>query len=156
MIVSKDQIRHIHLVGICGTAMGALAGMLKSGGYRITGSDSGVYEPMSTFLRALEIQVFEGFCSSNLNPAPDLVVIGNVVSRGNREVEEVLNRKIRYASMPEVIKDFFIGGKRSFVVTGTHGKTTTTSLLAWVIESSGRDSSFMVGGIPLTSTPDTS
>ncbi len=149
MILSKDQIRHIHLVGICGTAMGALAGMLKSGGYRVTGSDSGVYEPMSTFLRALEIQVFEGFCSSNLNPPPDLVVIGNVISRGNSEVEEVLNRKIRYASMPEALKDFFIRGKRSFVVTGTHGKTTTTSLLAWVIESSGRDSSFMVGGIPL-------
>jgi UDP-N-acetylmuramate: L-alanyl-gamma-D-glutamyl-meso-diaminopimelate ligase len=121
--------------------------MLQAKGYKVTGSDQQVYPPMSTFLEKLGIELFHGFSEKHLSPLPDLVVIGNVVSRGNPEVESVLNRRIRYTSMAEVLKEFFIRGKRSIVVTGTHGKTTTTSLLAWFLESAGHDPSFLVGGI---------
>jgi UDP-N-acetylmuramate: L-alanyl-gamma-D-glutamyl-meso-diaminopimelate ligase len=143
-----EVIRHIHFVAICGTGMGSLAGMLKSLGYRVTGSDEHIYPPMSTFLESIGIPVLEGFAASHLDPAPDLVVIGNAVSRGNPEAEEVLNRKLRYMSLPEVLKEFFIRGKYSCVVAGTHGKTTTSSMLAWVLESAGRDPGFFVGGLP--------
>src|SRR5262245_511525 len=142
-----SSVKRIHLIGICGTAMASLAGMLQARGFQVAGSDQSVYPPMSTFLERLGIQLFEGFSEKHLIPAPDLVVIGNVVSRGNPEVEHTLNEKIRYASMAEVLKAFFIRGKRSYVVSGTHGKTTTASLLAWLLEAAGLDPSFLVGGI---------
>ena len=124
---SLPSTRHIHLIGICGTAMASLAGMLQKKGFQITGSDQNVYPPMSTFLQNLGISVFQGFSESHLEPRPDLVVIGNVVSRGNPEAELTLNEKIPYTSLAEIVKEVFIRGKTSVVVTGTHGKTTTCS-----------------------------
>jgi UDP-N-acetylmuramate: L-alanyl-gamma-D-glutamyl-meso-diaminopimelate ligase len=144
---SDHSVRRIHLIGICGTAMASLAGMLQTRGYEVTGSDQNVYPPMSTFLEKLGIRVFQGFSEDHFSPQPDLVVIGNVVSRGNPEVEHTLNEKIRYASMAEVLKEFFIRGRRSIVVSGTHGKTTTTSLLVWLLAFAGLDPGFLVGGI---------
>lgn len=144
---SASPIRNIHLIGICGTAMASLAGMLQASGYEVAGSDQNIYPPMSTFLKRLGINLHEGFAEGNLSSRPDLVVVGNVVSRGNPEVERTLNEKIRYASMAEVLKEFFIRGKRCLVVAGTHGKTTTTSLLVWLLETAGLDPSFLVGGI---------
>lgn len=140
---------HIHLVAVCGTGMGALAVMLKSLGHLVTGSDENVYPPMSTVLSEQQIPVFEGFSAANLDPAPDLVVIGNAVSRGNPEAEAVLDRKIRYASMPETLKSFFLWDRNPVVVTGTHGKTTTTAMLAWVLTEAGLDPSYIVGGVPV-------
>lgn len=148
MLTNANQpIRRVHLIGICGTAMASLAGMLQAKGYEVTGSDQNIYPPMSTFLQKLDIRLFQGFSESHLSPLPDLIVVGNVVSRGNPEVEHTLNARVRYASMPEVLKEFFIRGKRSVVVAGTHGKTTTTSLLVWLLECSGLKPSFLVGGI---------
>ena len=140
---------HIHFVAICGTGMGALAVMLKSQGHRVTGSDENVYPPMSTVLSEQQIPVFNGYAASNLDPSPDLVVIGNAVSRGNPEAEAALERKIRYASMPETLKSFFLWDRKPIVVTGTHGKTTTTAMLAWVLTESGLDPSYIVGGVPI-------
>lgn len=142
------DVKDIYMIAICGTAMGSLAAMLKSQGYNVSGSDSHVYPPMSTFLASQGIQVYEGFDPSHLDPEPDLVIIGNAMSRGNPEVEAVLERKIPYTSLPEALKNFFIQGKTSIVVTGTHGKTTTTSLIAWLLEFAGKDPSFLIGGIP--------
>jgi len=144
---NPSSIRRIHLIGICGTAMASLAGMLQAKGYQVAGSDQSVYPPMSILLEKLGIRLFQGFSEKHLDPPPDLVVVGNVVSRGNPEAEHTLNEKIPYASMAEVLKEFFIRGKRSCVVAGTHGKTTTASLLAWLLESAGLDPSFLVGGI---------
>ncbi len=140
---------HIHLVAICGTGMGALAVMLKSLGHRVTGSDENVYPPMSTVLSEQQIPVFKGFDVANLDPQPDLVVIGNAVSRGNPEAEAVLERKLRYASMPETLKSFFLWDRKPIVVAGTHGKTTTTAMLAWVLTEAGRDPSYIIGGVPI-------
>src|SRR5688572_2020549 len=142
-----SSVKRIHLIGICGTAVASLAGMLQAKGYQVAGSDQSVYPPMSTFLTRLGIQLFEGFSEKHLVPRPDLVVVGNAISRGNPEVEHVLNEKIRYASMAEVLKEFFIRGKRSVVVAGTHGKTTTTSLLVWLLEFAGLNPDYLVGGI---------
>lgn len=139
---------HLHLIAICGMAMGSLAGMLRERGYRVTGSDAHVYPPMSTFLRELGLEIAEGFAAAHLEPAPDLVVIGNAVSRGNPEVETTLNRRIPYTSLPEILRDLFIRGKRSVVVTGTHGKTTTTALIAHLLTQAGLDPSFLIAGIP--------
>jgi UDP-N-acetylmuramate: L-alanyl-gamma-D-glutamyl-meso-diaminopimelate ligase len=137
-----------YLVGICGTAMASLAGMLKAKGYIVSGSDSDVYPPMSTYLDELGIHVYSGYKSENLrDAAPDVVVIGNAVSRGNPEVEQVLDSGIRYQSMAETVKELFIRGKNSIVVSGTHGKTTTTAMLAWMLEVARRKPSFLVGGI---------
>jgi UDP-N-acetylmuramate: L-alanyl-gamma-D-glutamyl-meso-diaminopimelate ligase len=137
-----------YLVGICGTAMASLAGMLKSKGYIVSGSDSDVYPPMSTYLDELGIRVYNGYKSENLLEAtPDIVVIGNAVSRGNPEVEQVLDSGIRYQSMAETVKELFIRGKHSIVVSGTHGKTTTTAMMAWMLEVARRKPSFLVGGI---------
>ena len=140
-------VRHIHLVGICGTAMASLAAMLQQKRLRVTGSDRNVYPPMSTFLQDRGISILQGFSEAHLRPCPDLVVIGNAVSRGNPEVEAVLDRKIPYRSLPEILKEVFLRGKTSVVVAGTHGKTTTASLLAWLLESAGRRPSFLIGGI---------
>ena len=128
--------------------MGSLAGMLREQGYRVTGSDSHVYPPMSTMLKELGIDVRVGFSADHLVPAPDLVVIGNAISRGNPEAEAVLSRRIPYLSLPEVLRDFFIRGKRSVVVTGTHGKTTTTALIAHLFTACDLDPSFLVAGVP--------
>jgi UDP-N-acetylmuramate: L-alanyl-gamma-D-glutamyl-meso-diaminopimelate ligase len=139
--------RHFHLIGVCGTAMGSLAGMLREQGNQVTGSDKAFYPPMGYELRRLGIETFDGFDAAHLEPPPDVVVIGNATSRGNTEIEYTLNHNLRYASMPEVIRENFIRGKHSTVVTGTHGKTTTTSLMAWVMEVGGLDPSFLIGGV---------
>lgn len=140
--------RSVHFVGICGTAMASVAAALQEQGFLVTGSDQNVYPPMSTFLAERQIEVTAGFDERNLDHRPDLIVIGNAMSRGNPEVEAVLDRKLRYCSLPELLKEYFIRGKRSLVVAGTHGKTTTTSLLAWVFEHNGLHPSFLIGGIP--------
>src|SRR5215204_7523391 len=138
---------HYHLIGICGTAMASLAGMLQARGHRVTGSDENVYPPMSTMLEGLGIHVMQGYEPAHLEPAPDCVIIGNALSRGNPEVEETLNRRLVYRSAAEVIKEEFIRGRRSLVVAGTHGKTTTTSIATWVMERGGLNPSFLVGGV---------
>lgn len=144
----QKNIKNIYLIAICGTAMGSLAAMLQSQGYQVTGSDDHVYPPMSTFLESRGIQIRQGFHAENLSPAPDLVIIGNAMSRGNPEVEAVLERKIPYTSVAAALKTFFIEGKHSVVVSGTHGKTTTSSLVAWLLEFAGKDPGFLIGGIP--------
>src|SRR3989475_8952895 len=143
----KDP-QNIYLIGICGTAMASLAGMLREKGYSVTGSDSDVYPPMSDFLEQIGIPVFKGFNAENIQKSkPDVVVVGNALSRGNVEAEYVLDSGLRYASMAETVKELFIRGKNSIVVTGTHGKTTTTAMLAWLLDVAGRKPSFLVGGI---------
>jgi UDP-N-acetylmuramate: L-alanyl-gamma-D-glutamyl-meso-diaminopimelate ligase len=137
---------HYHLIGICGTAMASLAGMLQARGHRVTGSDENVYPPMSTMLESIGIQLMKGYQASHVG-APDCVVVGNAIPRGNPEVEETLNRRLLYRSLPEILKDEFIRGRRCLVVAGTHGKTTTTSLAAWVIDQAGLNPSFLVGGV---------
>ena len=144
-----NTAKNIYLLGICGTGMAALAAMLKSQGYIVSGSDENAYPPMSTFLASQNIPVYAGFNVTNIEAAkPDLVIIGNALSRGNPEVEHILNHKLDFLSMPAALSDFFIRGKYSCVVTGTHGKTTTTSLLAWILEAAGQNPSFFVGGLP--------
>ncbi len=139
---------HYHFIGICGTAMGSVAAAMKARGFTVTGSDEHVYPPMSTFLQEGGVEIMEGYKASNLPETADVTIIGNTISRGNEEAEEVLNRKLLYQSLPEVLKEQFLRGKRNFVMTGTHGKTTTSAMLAWVLRSAGRDPSFMIGGIP--------
>jgi len=137
-----------YLIGICGTAMASLAGMLQAKGCAVEGSDSDVYPPMSDFLEKLHIKVHKGYRPENLVAAKaDIVVIGNALSRGNAEIEHVLDSGMRYASMAETVKELFIRGKNSIVVSGTHGKTTTTAMLSWILEQAGRKPSFLVGGI---------
>jgi UDP-N-acetylmuramate: L-alanyl-gamma-D-glutamyl-meso-diaminopimelate ligase len=138
---------HYHLIGICGAAMASLAGMLQARGAVVTGSDEHVYPPMSTMLASLGIPVMEGYDAAHLTPAPDRVIIGNAIPRGNPEVEETLNRKLPYRSQAETVKEEFIRGRRSLVVAGTHGKTTTTSLAAWVMDRCGLNPTFLVGGV---------
>jgi len=138
---------HYHLIGICGTAMASLAGLLQARGHRVTGSDENVYPPMDKMLESLRIQIMRGYNAENLTPAPDCVVIGNAIPRGNPEVEETLRRRLSYQSLPEVLKTEFIRGRRSLVVAGTHGKMTTTSLAAWLIDQAGLDPTFLVGGV---------
>ena len=138
---------HYHLIGICGTAMASLAGMLQASGHKVTGSDQNVYPPMSTQLEALGIEIMQGYRVDNADVGADCTIVGNTISRGNPELEEVLNRKLMYRSQAEIVKEQFIRGRRSLVVAGTHGKTTTTSIAAWVCEVGGLDPSFLVGGI---------
>ena len=138
---------HFHFSGIGGAAMAPLAGMLAESGHRVTGSDAGVYPPASTLLEGLGIRWKNGFDAANLDPAPDVVVIGNALSRGNPEVEYVLDRKIPYRSLPQTIEEFFLPGHDSLVVTGTHGKTTTTSILSWILHHAGRRPNFLIGGV---------
>jgi UDP-N-acetylmuramate: L-alanyl-gamma-D-glutamyl-meso-diaminopimelate ligase len=142
------EIRSVHFVGICGTAMASAAAAMMDKGFRVTGSDQNAYPPMSTFLAEHRVKVMSGFTEQNLAERPDLVVIGNAISRGNPEAEAVLEHRLRYCSLPELLREFFIRGKRSLVVTGTHGKTTTTSLLTWVFEHNGLNPSYLIGGIP--------
>src|ERR1700733_10747556 len=131
------DIKSVHFIGIGGTAMASAAAAMQDKGYTVTGSDQNVYPPMSTFLEQQKIPYMSGYSEANLAHKPDLVVVGNAISRGNPEAELVLDKKLRYCSLPELLKEFFIRGKRSIVVTGTHGKTTTASLLTWVFEQSG-------------------
>ena len=138
---------HYHLIGICGTAMASLAGMLQARGHSVTGSDQNVYPPMSTMLKDLGILVHQGFDAKNLSPVPDCVIVGNAIPRGNPEVEETLNRKLLYRSQAEVVKEEFIRGKHCLAVAGTHGKTTTTSIASWVIDQGGLNPSFLIGGV---------
>jgi UDP-N-acetylmuramate: L-alanyl-gamma-D-glutamyl-meso-diaminopimelate ligase len=144
--------RHIHLTGICGTAMASLAGLLQLQGHRITGSDSAAYPPMSDLLRSLGIPILEPYSESNLDPAPDLVVIGNALSRGNPEIEYVLDKRIPFTSMSALLREEFLAGRESLVIAGTHGKTTTTSMLAWIYQVASRENpalepSFLIGGV---------
>jgi UDP-N-acetylmuramate: L-alanyl-gamma-D-glutamyl-meso-diaminopimelate ligase len=144
--------KHIHLIGICGTAMASLAGMLQQQGHRITGSDAAAYPPMSDLLASLKIPIREPYSESNLDPRPDLVVVGNAISRGNVELEHVLDTRIPFCSMASVLHDEFLPGRESLVVAGTHGKTTTTSMLAWIYEVASRQNpafapSFLIGGV---------
>lgn len=144
--VRRGSARHIHLIAICGVGMSALAGMLKERGYEVSGSDENVYPPMSTVLERLGITIRQGFCAANLAGRPDLVVVGNKVSRTNPEVEALLAGGLPYVSFPQALAELFLAGRHAVVVAGTHGKTTSTALLAWVLERAGRDPSLMVGG----------
>jgi UDP-N-acetylmuramate: L-alanyl-gamma-D-glutamyl-meso-diaminopimelate ligase len=140
-------VTRVHLIGICGTAMATLAAMLKKRGFDVRGSDQDVYPPMSDFLAGLGIAIHQGYSPEHITPDLDLVVIGNAISRGNPELEEVLDRKIRYCSLPEALRDHFLWRARSVVVAGTHGKTTTTALAGWVLTDGGLDPSVLIGGI---------
>ncbi len=146
MVVDKDG-HHFHFVGICGTAMGAVAAAMKDRGCVVSGSDEHVYEPMSTFLEEKGITIKEGYAAENIPLQADTVVIGNAMSRGNPEVEAVLERRLPYTSLPQLLKDEFLLGRRNMVVTGTHGKTTTASMLAHLLQSCGLDPGYMIGGI---------
>src|ERR1700726_3598445 len=144
--------KHVHLIGICGSAMASLAGMLQTKGYRITGSDAAAYPPMSDLLKALGIPIMEPYAEKNLSPRPDLVIVGNAISRGNLELEAVLDQRIPFRSLAETIQHEFLPGKDSLVVAGTHGKTTTTSMLAWIYEVASKRNpalapSFLIGGV---------
>jgi len=141
--------KRIHLIGVCGTAMATLAALLRSRGHTVRGSDQNVYPPMSDFLAAEQIQTFSGYDAAHITPDIDLVVVGNAISRGNPELEAVLERKIRYCSLPEIIREQFLWGAESVVVAGTHGKTTTTSLTAWLLTHGRLDPTVLVGGIAL-------
>src|SRR6202046_1336954 len=148
--------KHVHLIGVCGTAMASLAGMLRAGGQRGTGSDVAAYPPMSDQLREMGIAIMEPYAAANLDPRPDLGVVGNAISRGNVELELVLDERIPMTSMAALIHDEFLEGRERFVVCGTHGKTTTTSMLAWIFETASRmksdgaahwKPSFLIGGV---------
>jgi UDP-N-acetylmuramate: L-alanyl-gamma-D-glutamyl-meso-diaminopimelate ligase len=140
-------MKRIHLIGVCGTAMATLAALLKSRGYDVRGSDQNVYPPMSDFLVQQGITTFQGYDAAHITAELDLVVVGNAISRGNAELEEVLDRKIRYCSLPEAVRDHFLWGARSIVIAGTHGKTTTTSLAGWLLAHGGADPHVFIGGI---------
>jgi UDP-N-acetylmuramate: L-alanyl-gamma-D-glutamyl-meso-diaminopimelate ligase len=143
-----ERLKRIHLMGICGTGMASLAGMLKQRGFLITGSDQRAYPPMSDFLNKLSIPVLEGYDPRNLHPEPDLVIVGNVITKQNPEAVELFRCALPYLSFPQALRHFAIEGKRSIVISGTHGKTTTSSLAAWVLEKAGMDPGFMIGGLP--------
>jgi UDP-N-acetylmuramate: L-alanyl-gamma-D-glutamyl-meso-diaminopimelate ligase len=138
---------HIHLMGICGVGMSSLAGMLKEKGYTITGSDHNIYPPISTFLERLSIPVNKGYSPQNLYPKPDLVIVGNVITRNNPESEELLKLDLPYLSMPQALKKFAMNTKKSIVIAGTHGKTTVSALTSWILEKASLNPSFMIGGI---------
>jgi UDP-N-acetylmuramate: L-alanyl-gamma-D-glutamyl-meso-diaminopimelate ligase len=142
-----NALQRIHLIGICGTAMASLAAMLKDSGHEVSGSDEGIYPPMCDFLAQKQIRIFQGFSSQNLQPNPDLVIVGNALSRGNPEIEHVLNSRLPFLSFPEALKYFYLREKTPVVVTGTHGKTTTTSMIAWGLHWAGLQPNFLIGGI---------
>jgi len=144
-----STIRSIHFVGIGGTAMAAVAAALQDMGLQVTGSDQNLYPPTSTFLAERGIEVAAGYSERNLAHKPDWVVIGNAISRGNPEAEYCLDHKLRFCSLPELLREFFLRGKRALVVAGTHGKTTTTALLTWVFEQSGLHPGYLIGGLPV-------
>jgi UDP-N-acetylmuramate: L-alanyl-gamma-D-glutamyl-meso-diaminopimelate ligase len=143
-----SQIKHFHFIGICGTAMGSAAAAFRQLGHKITGSDNAVYPPMSTMLESHGIEIASGYKAENLPEDADMYVVGNAVSRGNPEVEALLERKLPYTSLPELLKWEVMQGKRNFVVSGTHGKTTTTSILTWLLEHAGKNPGYLIGGVP--------
>ncbi len=143
----NHSFKRVHFLGICGTAMGAVAAAMRDSGFVVTGQDENVYPPMSTFLREKGIVITPGYRPEDI-PAADLIVIGNAMTRGIPAVESVLNRKLYYLSLPEILKQFFLRGRHNLVVTGTHGKTTATALLAWIFQSAGLEPSYLIGGIP--------
>lgn len=142
-----EQVRSVHMIAVCGSAMGALAAVLAEKGIAVTGSDAGVYPPVSSFLAGRKIRVSEGFAPSNLAYGPDLVIIGNAVRQDNPEVAETVRRRIFYCSMPQAINRFLVENRRVVVVAGTHGKTTTSALVAWLLSYAGLAPSFLIGGI---------
>jgi UDP-N-acetylmuramate: L-alanyl-gamma-D-glutamyl-meso-diaminopimelate ligase len=144
----KEAPSKFHFLAICGTAMGSIAAALRERGFTVTGSDENIYPPMSTFLAQRGIAVNAGYRAENIPENVDVVVIGNAIKRGNPEVEATLNRKLFYLSLPEVLKNYFLRGRHNLVVTGTHGKTTTTALLAWIMEEAGHKPGYLIGGIP--------
>ena len=141
--------KRIHLIGICGTAMATVAALLRQQGHDVRGSDQNVYPPMSDFLASEAIPTMSGYAAEHVSSDLDLVIVGNAISRGNPELEAVLDRKIRYCSLPEAVRDHFLWGSRSIVIAGTHGKTTTTALTAWLLTHGGCDPTVLVGGIAL-------
>src|ERR1700716_1253066 len=145
--------KKFHFLGICGTAMGSVAAALRERGFKVSGSDESGYPPMSIFLEPHGIKLHQGYAKENIPADADVVVIGNAMKRGNPEVEAVLNRKLFYLSLPEVLKNYFLRGKHNLVVPGTHGKTTTTSLLTWIMEKAGRTPGYLIGGIPKNPGP---
>jgi UDP-N-acetylmuramate: L-alanyl-gamma-D-glutamyl-meso-diaminopimelate ligase len=142
------ESRHIHLIAICGVGMSALAGMLQRRGFRVTGSDQNVYPPMSTHLEALGIELRRGFAAEHLADHPQLIIVGNAVSRSNPEVQAMLAQGIPFLSFPQALAEYFLVDRHPIVITGTHGKTTTASLMAWILETAGLDPSYMIGGMP--------
>jgi UDP-N-acetylmuramate: L-alanyl-gamma-D-glutamyl-meso-diaminopimelate ligase len=144
----KEAPRKFHFLGICGTAMGSVAAALQERGLKVTGSDENVYPPMSIFLEKKGIALKQGYRAENIPRDADVVVIGNAMKRGNPEVETVLNRKLLYLSLPELMKNYFLWGRHNLVVTGTHGKTTTAAVLAWIMEKAGRKPGYLIGGLP--------
>jgi UDP-N-acetylmuramate: L-alanyl-gamma-D-glutamyl-meso-diaminopimelate ligase len=142
-----SKVRHVHLIAICGTGMGGLAGILKALGYEVTGSDENVYPPMSIQLRKLGIEIQEGYSAKNLKPKPDLIVIGNAIRRENPEAQATLKSGIPYLSFPGALREFALKNRRTIALCGTHGKTTTTALLAHLFTAAGRDPSFLIGGV---------
>src|SRR5437660_1674574 len=144
----KEAPNKFHFLGICGTAMASVAAALQERGFKVSGSDENVYPPMSTFLQEKGIALKQGYRAENIPPDTDVVVIGNAMKRGNPEVEAVLNRKLFYLSLPEVLKNYFLRGRHNLVVTGTHGKTTVTALLAWIMEKAGRKPGYLIAGLP--------
>jgi UDP-N-acetylmuramate: L-alanyl-gamma-D-glutamyl-meso-diaminopimelate ligase len=147
-MISLKKGQTIHLMGICGTAMASLAGLLKDKGFVVTGSDQNPYPPMSTQLEKLGINIMKGYSAENLSPKPDLVIVGNVIAKSNPEAVALLNSSIPYTSLPKAIGEWVIESRESIVVAGTHGKTTTTSLMAWIAEISNKKAGFLIGGIP--------
>jgi UDP-N-acetylmuramate: L-alanyl-gamma-D-glutamyl-meso-diaminopimelate ligase len=139
---------HVHILGICGTFMGGVAALARAAGHRVTGSDRGVYPPMSDQLKALGVEVTEGYGAEQLTPAPDVVLVGNVMTRGLPVIEALLNSRIRYTSGPDWLASTVLRDRHVLAVAGTHGKTTTSSLLAWILEHSGRSPGFLIGGVP--------
>ena len=142
-----EAVRTIHLIAVCGTGMGALACMLRDLGFEVTGSDQKMYPPMSDFLVKKGIRIMDGFKAENLSHAPDLVIVGNAVVRENPEAQELHRMGLNFCSMPQALNRFVAGGKKTLLVSGTHGKTTTSSILAWILHEAGLDPSFMIGGI---------
>ncbi|HIV72076.1 MAG TPA: UDP-N-acetylmuramate:L-alanyl-gamma-D-glutamyl-meso-diaminopimelate ligase, partial [Candidatus Aquabacterium excrementipullorum] len=139
---------HIHILGICGTFMGGVAALAREAGHKVTGCDAGVYPPMSDQLRALGIDLIEGYGPEQIELKPDLFVVGNVVSRGNPLMEAILDAGLPYTSGPQWLSENVLRGRHVLAVAGTHGKTTTTSMLAWILEDTGHQPGFLVGGVP--------
>jgi UDP-N-acetylmuramate: L-alanyl-gamma-D-glutamyl-meso-diaminopimelate ligase len=141
-------MQHVHILGVCGTFMGGVAAIAKEAGYRVTGSDRNIYPPMSDQLARLGVELIEGYAAAQLDPVPDVVVVGNVMTRGMPVIEELLNRRIPYMSGPEWLTSAVLRSRSVVAVSGTHGKTTTTSLVAWILECAGRQAGFLIGGVP--------
>jgi UDP-N-acetylmuramate: L-alanyl-gamma-D-glutamyl-meso-diaminopimelate ligase len=146
--MTMNKPTHIHILGICGTFMGGIAAIAKQAGYRVTGCDANVYPPMSTQLQAQGIELITGFGTEQLELGADVYVIGNIVTRGNALMEEILNRNLPYVSGPQWLSDTLLRDKWVLGVAGTHGKTTTASMLAWILEHAGLHPGFLIGGVP--------